>query len=120
MNISRSENFLILIFCALFFVSAVFLFTQNERELDPDTNKDWWVLSFAAPEKEGDLAFTVENHSDTTVFRYTLMADKRIVVEEPFELPSGKTTTITPTVLPTGKRISIIVTDGTEKKEIYR
>lgn len=116
-----SQKHLILISLALFAAGAAFLFWQNERELDPDRGKDWWTLSFAIPSSPGSLAFTVENHSDQTDFRYEIIVDRQTLSEETFELKRGATTTIAPELgAHPDARTSVTVTAGMEKKEIYR
>lgn len=116
-----SEKCLILIFCLLFVSSSLFLFWKNERELDPDQGKSWWTLSFATPENRKDLTFIIENHSAQTDFHYQITEEKRILKEATVEINLGAQQRITPDIAPhTTARTSIIVTSGTEKKEIYR
>jgi len=121
MNIHFSEKQLVGIFCVLFAVSALFLFWQNKRELDPNFEKSWWTLSFAEAKNENSLAFTIENFSDISSFQYQIVSEKTVLSEEDLTLQRGEIKTVTPTINPQpGIRTSIIVTAGTEKKEIYR
>ncbi len=116
-----SQRFLILTFITLFVASALFLFWQNERELDPEQGKNWWTLSFALPSNQESLDFTVENHSDNTKFRYSIIADDETFAEATFEVPRGGKITITPSVLiQPDTRTRVIVTAMDQKKEIYR
>lgn len=116
-----SEKCLILIFCLLFFSSSLFLFGRNVRELNPDQGKSWWTLSFATPQDQTSLAFTIENHSDTTEFLYQITADKKTLFEENISVERGQQTVVRPTLVPQQNlRTSIIVTAKNEKKEIYR
>lgn len=107
--------------CLLFASSALFLFWQNERELDPERGKSWWTLSFAAPQASADLSFTVVNHSDQTEFRYEVTASKEVLATETFSVKRGTELTITPplTAEP-DKRTTVTVSTEKEKKEIYR
>lgn len=112
---------LILICITLFAASALFLFWQNERELDPDREKDWWTLSFALPGNPASLDFTVENHSDNTRFRYSIIADDETLDEAAFEVRRGEKITFTPSALiQPDTRTRVIVTAMDQKKEIYR
>ena len=120
MNTLLSEKSLVALFCFLFAASALFLFWQNERELDPNYQKDWWVLSFAAPENKASFDFTVENHSAATEFRYKVVVGKETLLEETFQAASGATTTITPVFPRKEARTTIVVTSGSETREIYR
>ncbi len=116
-----SQRFLILTFITLFAASALFLFWQNERELDPEQGKNWWMLSFTVPGNQESLDFTVENHSDNTKFRYSIIADDETLAEATFEVPRGEKITITPSALiQPDTRTRVIVTAMDQKKEIYR
>lgn len=116
-----SHKNLIAFSCLLFACSALFLFWQNERELDPDRNKSWWTLSFAVPQTSTDLSFTIMNHSDQTEFRYEVTASKEVLATETFSVKRGTELTITPplTAEP-DKRTTITVSTEKGKKEIYR
>lgn len=111
-------------FSLIFFaLSAVFLFWQNERELDPDQGKNWWILSFALPQDPSSLSFMVENHSDQTAFRYEIIVNKEIRLQDTFSVNRGETLTVTPPLsAKTGERTSITVSSDKDKdrKEIYR
>ncbi len=116
-----SEYTLVIVFALLFAASSAFLFWQNDRALDPDQGKSWWTLSFAAPENPVSLDFTLENHSDTTTFTYEILSEKRMLSTGILSPKRGESVTIRPQVpFPSDTRVSIVVSDGTEKKEIYR
>lgn len=116
-----SQKNLIIILLFFFTVSAVFLFWQNDRELDPDQGKSWWTLAFASPQEPENLSFIVENHSDQETFEYEIMADKTLVTKDSFVVKRGEKATITPILTAkASERTKITVTLGTEKKEIYR
>lgn len=115
------QRSLIAIFILLFIGSALFLFWRNDTELDPNSGKSWWILSFAAPENLASLTFTIENYSDNTEFQYEVIANKQKIGNETFEVKRGEKKTLTPAVSAHPEtRTSIIVTTGKEKKEIYR
>ena len=121
MNTKKKEKSLGLIFAALFFLSASFLFWQNERELDPDLGKNWWTLSFTDLENSEDLSFTVENHSNSVSFTYEILSEKRMLSTGILSPKRGEQVTIHPEIpFPSDARVSIVVSDGIEKKEIYR
>lgn len=115
-----TEKHLVLIFSLLFAASSAFLFWQNARELDPDSGKNWWVLSFADPQEADQFDFVIENHSDNTEFQYQIVANRQVLAEATLSIPRGETETVRPTVTRSASRTVIIVTTGTEKKEIYR
>ncbi len=120
-----SEKKLVVFFFLLFSVSALFLFWQNKRELDPNQGKDWWTLSFEAPGDPNSLVFIVENHTKQSEFSYEatyeVTPDNVISVRDSITVAPGETKMITPNIVPQpGLRTSVIVTTRTEKKEIYR
>lgn len=125
MKFLTSEKTLVIVFCALFATSALFLFWKNDHELDPNLGKNWWTLSFAAPEDPKSLFFTIENHTTGSTFSYDLSyrstPDKEISYQESVIVAPGETKTITPDIAaPENTRTSITVTAGAEKKTIYR
>lgn len=118
-----SQRSLILISALLFVASASFLFWQNERELDPDQGKDWWVIAFASPEDPVDLSFVLENHSDQVDFHYEIATNKTVLLEDTFSVRRGETLTIMPPLAAQADtRTTVIVSasKGENKKEIYR
>lgn len=114
-----TETQLIVFSTLLFAVCSLFLFWQNERGLDQNLGKDWWILAFTDPMNESNPTFTVENHSLYTEFRYVISEEKTVLTTESFSLKRGESTTITPPTSEGGK-VTITVTTGTQKKEIYR
>ena len=116
-----TQRSLIFLCIALFAGSALFLFWQNERELDPDRGKNWWTLSFAVPKNPESLDFTVENHSDNREFQYKIVADDETLAEATFDLKRGEKIILTPSVTTqTDTRTRVIVITAKEKQEIYR
>lgn len=121
MKFTLSEKHIVIVFCLLFAMSSAFLFWQNERALDPNQGKSWWILSFTEPATRTSLGFTIENHSQETRFQYQIVSEKKILLEDTINLTTGEKRTITPDVTPSEtSRTSIVVTSGTEKQEIYR
>ncbi|MEK9151104.1 MAG: hypothetical protein AAB547_00555 [Patescibacteria group bacterium] len=116
-----TQKRLIFISSALFVAGSAFLFWQNERELDPDRGKNWWVVSFASPQDPADLSFTIENHSDQEEFRYEIIAGKTVLTRDIFSVRRGETLTINPPLsAKTAERTTVTTSAGKEKKEIYR
>lgn len=106
----------------LFTLSAAYLFSVNERGLDPDTGKSWWSLSFAEPQKEASLVFVVSNHTATNQFRYTVSADEETLAGGTIVVEPGNDMTHVPSVsfMPQSGRITIIVTHDGKEETIYR
>lgn len=120
-NNNMQQKTLISISLLLFALGAVFLFWQNERELDPDQEKNWWVIAFALPKESSDLSFMIENHSDQTSFRYEIAADKAVFIQETLSVNRGETLTITPPMTAQADTRTIItVSSGNDTKKIYR
>lgn len=118
---SMTQKSLLSSFFFLFLASALFLFWQSDRELDPDQGKNWWTLSFALPKQTESLSFNLENHSDQTAFSYEISVGRDIISKEIFTAKRGERTTVTPpSIKEQNERVKITVFAGTEKKEIYR
>lgn len=116
-----SQKKLIIISILIFVASAIVLFWQSDRELDPNQGKNWWTLSFAMPNQEESLSFIVENHSDQTHFSYQIAVGKEVISKENFIAKRGeKTTVLPPSITKQSERVKITVMAGVEKKEIYR
>lgn len=113
-------KYLLPAFILLFSLSTFFLFWQNDRQLYGG-NESFWTLSFATPEIEESLDFTVENFTDNTTFTYVVLEGKKAVAKESFIVEKGEKKIIK--LLETaheGIPTIISVTLGEEKKEIYR
>ena len=116
-----SEKLLITAFILLFSISALYLFWQNDRELDPNRGKSWWTLSFSSPDETGSLAFAIENWSDTEIFEYEVTREKTSLHKESVTVKRGEKKDISPSQsAEPGIRTMVTVTAGKEKKVIYR
>ncbi len=115
-----TQKSLIVVFFILFALSAWFLFWTNARELDP-TDKNFWTLSFAAPERPETLDFTIANFTDDTSFEYTVHLGQEVLEKNTVQIERTRTATIKP-LQSTNETIptTITVTHGTDQKEIYR
>jgi len=112
----------LLLSCIILFAAAtVFLFWQNDRQLDPQNGKDFWNLSFAVPERPESLDFTIENQSDDTNFDYIVTENRRVIEKNSVQVQSSRKATVKPlaTAVP-GTLSTITVTHGKDTKEIYR
>ena len=107
-------------FLALFLLSAVYLSYAEQRQIDPNSGKNWWTLSFANP-KSNDLSFTIENHSDKSSFHWQVMDEKDVMSEGDVSVIRGAQKDIAvPTESISDKKITIRVSAGSEKKDIYK
>lgn len=106
----------------LFALSAAYLFSVNERGLDPDTGKNWWSVSFVEPQKADSLVFVISNHTATNQFRYTVTADDKTLAEGEIRVEPGNDMTYVPTVnsSPKSGRVTITVTHEEKEETIYR
>ncbi|HPN54453.1 MAG TPA: hypothetical protein PLB52_00810 [Candidatus Moranbacteria bacterium] len=113
----------LIIFSTIFFLflSFVFLTIVESRNTNLD-NSNVWMLYFTDP-KSDSLDFAVENHSKNSDFRYEILIDKKVVIESNLSVPSGETKTVPvpkDTVDFSDRKITITVTAGDNKKEIYK
>mgnify|MGYP001571696796 CR=1 FL=1 len=114
-----SSKKIILFIATLFFLSSAYLFFVDSRDSDPDFQKNWWVLYFASPKGDA-LDFVIENHSDKNNFHWEVFDEKNKINEGNVKIEKGATWASDVKVNISDKKITIIVSDGTEKKEIYK
>lgn len=116
-----TEAGLVSTFLVVFAASALFLDTKIGRDLDPDSGKDWWTLSFETRDP-GSLGFAIENHSGNTDFSYEVTRDKIVLDKGTVSVERGERKTVIPSGNgDTAGRTTIVVEpqDGS-KKSVYR
>lgn len=116
-----TEKRLLISLFFLFALSAVYLFSVNERGLDPNQGKDWWSLAFAEPEKSDSLVFSISNHTADPVFHYTIIRENAVLAEGELSISPGQSATHDPS-LPGSEsgRITITVSHAGRQEVIYR
>jgi hypothetical protein len=113
------QKTLIIAIISLLVISFVSLAYIESRAKDPNLNKDWWVLSFQDPHSN-NLNFTIENHSNTNDFTYTVSQDTNILDKKSIVIPKGETKSISVSQTPDTKTTITAWTDSKDKKEIYK
>jgi len=116
---NNQSALIVLIIVSLFLLSAVTLSFVSKKYTDPDYKKDWWVLSFENP-KDKSLNFSIENHSTKNSFHYEISDGQNKLSEKDLIIENGGTKKIEVSADATNKKITISVTNGENKKEIYK
>lgn len=80
----------------LIFFTMAFLFMKNDRELDPDYQKNWWTLHFSALPLPDDLSFVITNHTPSERFTYTLKDGTTTLETQEVSVPKGSSRVIVP------------------------
>ncbi|MBP6975659.1 MAG: hypothetical protein KBB51_02395 [Candidatus Moranbacteria bacterium] len=80
----------------LIFFAAAYLFMKNDRELDPDYQKNWWTISFAILPVPENPAFIIANHTKTEDFTYTITLGSETIETGEVSVPKGASRTIQP------------------------
>lgn len=113
---------IIIFIVAVFILSSAYLFYIDQRESDFNFGKNWWVIYFDES-KSLSWNFSIENHSDKNNFKYEIFDGKNKVDEGEAVIGKGETRDIDLDQkvghIESGK-ITITVSDGSEKKEIYK
>lgn len=118
-KINRSSQ-LVAITITMFLLSAIWLSWISKKQMDPDYQKNWWVLSFDDP-KSSSLNFTIENHSNSNKFHWEISIDKTKIKEGDVAIDKGQQKTIPVSANNMeNKKATITVTSGENKKEIYK
>lgn len=115
---NRTILYALVIFLAISFVFLAFL---ERGQQNYDYQKNWWVLYFNDI-KSDDLSFTIENHSDKNTFHWSVLRGKnKPAIENDVEIQKGSKETIKLDVAEyEDKKITIRVSDGENKKDIYK
>lgn len=80
----------------LIFFAVAFLFMKNDRELDPNYQKNWWTLAFTALPAPADLSFVITNHTQTESFTYTIKSGTTTLETQEIRVPRGTSLVIQP------------------------
>ena len=111
---------LILIIIATFLLSALSLAYVEHGLRDENLGKNWWQVYFNEP-NGSSLDFIIENHAEKENFSWEVMADQSKVTGNTIIVKKGEQKKLT---LDLGdlrdKKILIIVSEGQDKKEIYK
>jgi hypothetical protein len=118
-----STKKIIIILIISLLLSSIWLSYNETRQADLDYQKNWWVVYFENP-SGSSLNFTIENHSKETAFNYKIMGDKNILEEKNISIKNNRQQKINidPVAFEniSERKITIIITDGNNKKEIYK
>lgn len=114
------QKIIISFIACLFLVSSIFLFLVSDKNMDLDYKKDWWVVYFENP-ADNSLDFKIENHSNKDNFSWEVLVSNQkrqggnIVIQKGNSWMSDIQIDDC-----NGKRVMIRVSDGENKKEIYK
>jgi len=118
-----STKKIIIILIISLLLSSIWLSYNETRQADLNYQKNWWVVYFENP-SGSSLNFTIENHSKETAFNYKIMGDENILEEKNISIKNNRQQKIN--IDPVAfenipeRKITIIITDGNNKKEIYK
>lgn len=110
---------IVIFIISLFILSSAWLFSASKKAVDPDFGKNFWTLYFFDP-KSDDLDFVIENHSDQVDFHYEILKDKQRLEEKDLKIEKGRSEKIDILDVSQKGKITIRVTAGDEKKEVYK
>lgn len=108
----------ITVFLIIFLVASFLYLAYIEQGRRGEEN--FWVLYFADP-KSDNFNFVIENHSDKNNFHWEVLADKNKINEGNIVVSKGTKENVN--LSGSGeenKKITIIVSDGENEKEIYK
>ena len=114
-----NQKKIIIVSIAFFLLSAVYLSFMETRQADLNAGKNWWSLSFADP-KSNNLNFTIENHSQKNNFHWQIMDGTEKLQEGDINIANGAMKNIDLSNFKTSWKITIDITSGSDKKEIYK
>lgn len=103
-------------------LSFICLTIRARQAQDADLQKNWWSLSFTQPDSEA-LDFTIENHSDTTMFTYEITQLNTETLTRTVEIQKGdsKEISVASSSEPAPQETTIAVwTDTHDRKELSK
>jgi len=111
----------LIIIATSFFILTSFIFLSIMARKQADINaKNIWMIYFENP-KDRTLGFTIENHSTETNFHWQILTDKSMTNQGDVVVKLGEKKNIpVSSANITDKKITIVVTAGENKKEIYK
>ncbi len=119
MFLFKKENGIILSLIVFITVSFLYLAYTEQKQCDLNSY-NVWELYFEDP-KSDDLNFVIENHSLKTNFHWKVSIDTEKFKEGDAKITKGQSVKIDLSNLEfINKKITIIVINGDEKKEIYK
>jgi len=111
---------IIIAILAFFLVASAYLFYVSDMRSNVLKNQNQWILSFDNP-KSNSLDFTIENLSEKNNFHWEIVINKETIEEGATNIMRGEKKVISPSIAKMNLvRISVIVSDGENKKEIYK
>ena len=115
------EKKLIIFLLSLFAIGAVYLFFTSEKYQNPEYQKNWWVIYFEDMQNQ-TTNFVIENYSDQTNFHWEAATKNKKLQEGTIQIPKNEKRMIYPENIEAkdGSKITISVSTGEEKKEIYK
>ncbi len=112
------NNKIIITFLIIFLTASFLYLAYIEQGRRGEEN--FWVLSFADP-KGVNLDFVIENHSNDNNFHWEILADKEKIKEGNVKITKNSAWESGFQEASYGdKKITIVVSDGDNKKEIYK
>lgn len=114
------NNKIIILSLIIFLIAGFFYLAYiGQKQSDPK-NQNFWVLYFADP-KSDNLNFVIENHSDKNNFHWKVSSGNKKIAEGGADIKKGETKKIDYNIYDTaGKKITISVSDGENKKKVYK
>jgi|GEM_PF-743299 len=114
---NMQQKKLIIFIIILFLISSAYLFFINEKHLN--SGKDWWAVYFVEV-KNQNLDFVIENNTDKNEFKFEVLSDENVLKSENVSVFKGEIKNIGLNLENLGKKITIKVYSGEEKREIYK
>lgn len=100
-------------------LSFVYLSYTETRQADLNYQKNWWVVYFNDARNE-EVGFTIENHSKQNNFHWEILVGENKIKEGEAHVSLGEKKKMDFDVVFQKGKITIVVSDGAEKKEIYK
>jgi hypothetical protein len=123
-NLKKQELAIITSFIALLFFSFVFLSVWEKIKLSEVQNGNLWLTYFSSTQNT-DFDFVIENYSPQKDFTWKILENDNQVAEGKSTVKNKEISHITVSGLDVSHwssqtKLSVVLTSGTEQKEIYK
>ncbi len=115
-----NSKILLISILILLFSAVLFLSISEYKQVNDASKISWWALYFKDP-KGSSLDTVIENHGAAAEYRWEIYLEKNLIAQNSATLENEqkKEIPIVTTDLP-GRKVTIRVYKGNEKRELYK
>lgn len=110
---------IIIFIIVIFVISAIYLLAIGSKYQNANFSRGWWSAYFVNP-KDNSLDFIIKNNDNATDFHWTILTNNEKLEEGDVEINNDDQRTINLAGINTAGKVTIEVSVGNDKKDIYK